>query len=77
MSNAEVALAAVDEGLLQLAAPTSWDLLSAMMQRRPIEVTTSTAQSQVIGKRHFGKRRWRRAAVAGRGRTLANSLIRC
>ncbi|NRR29313.1 alpha-2-macroglobulin [Oxalobacteraceae bacterium] len=55
-ANAEVALAAVDEGLLSLAAPTSWQLLEAMMQRRPEEVTTSTAQSQVIGKRHFGKK---------------------
>ena len=56
VANAEIALAAVDEGLLSLAAPTSWQLLEAMMQRRPEEVTTSTAQSQVIGKRHFGKK---------------------
>ena len=55
-ANAEIALAAVDEGLLSLAAPTSWNLLEAMMERRPEEVTTSTAQSQVIGKRHFGKK---------------------
>ena len=55
-ANAEVALAVVDEGLLQLASPSSWDLLTAMMQRRPFEVFTSTAQSQVIGKRHFGKK---------------------
>lgn len=55
-ANAEIALAAVDEGLLSLAAPTSWQLLEAMMQRRPEEVQTSTAQSQVIGKRHFGKK---------------------
>ncbi len=62
-ANAEVALAAVDEGLLTLAAPTSWNLLEAMMQRRPVEVATSTAQSQVIGKRHFGKK----AAAPGGG----------
>jgi uncharacterized protein YfaS (alpha-2-macroglobulin family) len=55
-ANAEIALAAVDEGLLSLAAPTSWSVLEAMMERRPEEVTTSTAQSQVIGKRHFGKK---------------------
>lgn len=55
-ANAEIALAAVDEGLLSLAAPGSWKLLEAMMQRRPEEVVTSTAQSQVIGKRHFGKK---------------------
>ncbi|MES2317166.1 MAG: MG2 domain-containing protein [Pseudomonadota bacterium] len=62
-ANAEIALAAVDEGLLSLAAPTSWQLLEAMMERRPEEVTTSTAQSQVIGKRHFGKK----AAAPGGG----------
>lgn len=62
-SHAEIALAAVDEGLLQLSAPTSWNLLEAMMERRPIEVHTSTAQSQVIGKRHFGKK----AVAAGGG----------
>jgi uncharacterized protein YfaS (alpha-2-macroglobulin family) len=62
-ANAEVALAAVDEGLLSLAAPDSWNLLEAMMQRRPVEVVTSTAQSQVIGKRHFGKK----AAAPGGG----------
>ncbi|MES2015457.1 MAG: MG2 domain-containing protein [Pseudomonadota bacterium] len=56
VANTEIALAAVDEGLLSLAAPTSWQLLEAMMQRRPEEVVTSTAQSQVIGKRHFGKK---------------------
>lgn len=55
-ANAEVALAAVDEGLLALAPPTSWNLLEAMMQRRSISVETSTAQAQVIGKRHFGKK---------------------
>jgi uncharacterized protein YfaS (alpha-2-macroglobulin family) len=68
-SNAEVALAAVDEGLLALAAPTSWNLLEAMMERRPEEVETSTAQSQVIGKRHFGKK----AAAPGGGGGAANA----
>lgn len=69
-ANEEIALAAVDEGLLQLASPTSWDLLEAMMQRRPIEVYTSTAQSQVIGKRHFGKKA---AAPGGGGGQGANA----
>ncbi len=63
MANAELAVAAVDEGLLALASNRSWDLLGSMMQRRPIEVETSTAQSQVIGKRHFGKK----AVAAGGG----------
>ncbi|WP_181373195.1 alpha-2-macroglobulin family protein [Massilia glaciei] len=69
-ANAEVALAAVDEGLLSLVSPTSWKLLEAMMQRRPEEVVTSTAQSQVIGKRHFGKKS---AAPGGGGGEGANA----
>lgn len=50
----EVALAAVDEGLLELMPNKSWNLLEAMMGRRGYEVQTSTAQSQVVGKRHYG-----------------------
>ena len=50
----EVALAAVDEGLLELMPNRSWDLLAAMMGQRGYEVRTATAQMQVIGKRHFG-----------------------
>ncbi len=69
-ANAEIALSAVDEGLLSLAAPTSWQLLDAMMQRRPADVTTSTAQSQVIGKRHFGKKA---AAPGGGGGGASNN----
>ncbi|MDD5057799.1 MAG: MG2 domain-containing protein [Sideroxydans sp.] len=57
----EVALVAVDEGLLELKPNDSWKLLEAMMTRRGIEVSTSTAQMQVIGKRHFG----RKALAAG------------
>ena len=53
-AGAEVALAAVDEGLLELMANRSWDLLAAMMGRRGCEVKTATAQMQVVGKRHFG-----------------------
>jgi alpha-2-macroglobulin len=51
---AEVALAAVDEGLLELMPNTSWQLLDSMMGRRSYNVQTSTAQMHVIGKRHFG-----------------------
>ena len=50
----EVAVSAVDEGLLELMPNKSWDLLEAMMKRRPYEVRTSTAQMQVVGKRHYG-----------------------
>ena len=50
----EVALAVVDEGLLELMPNDSWKLLEAMMGRRGYEVGTSTAQTQVVGRRHYG-----------------------
>jgi hypothetical protein len=53
-AGAEVALSAVDEGLLELKPNTSWNLLSAMMGTRGYEVRNSTAQMQVVGRRHFG-----------------------
>jgi alpha-2-macroglobulin len=60
---ADVAFAAVDEALLQLAPNPSWDVLTAMMGERPLSVLTSTAQMQVVGKRHYG----RKAVEAGGG----------
>lgn len=50
----EIALAAVDEGLLELMPNESWNILTAMMGQRNYEVSTATAQMEVIGKRHFG-----------------------
>lgn len=50
----EVAVAAVDEGLLELMPNESWGLLDAMMGRRGYEVRTATGQMHVVGKRHFG-----------------------
>ncbi len=50
----EVALAAVDEGLLDLLPNKSWDLLEAMMGRRGYGVQTATVHMQVVGKRHYG-----------------------
>ena len=44
--SAEIAFSAVDEALLDLLANPSVKLLDAMMQRRGIEVFTSTAQMQ-------------------------------
>jgi alpha-2-macroglobulin len=61
--SAEIAFAAVDEALLQLQSNQSWDVLSAMMGERPNSVVTSTAQMQVVGKRHYGKK----AVEAGGG----------
>ncbi|HEX9871516.1 MAG TPA: MG2 domain-containing protein, partial [Candidatus Tectomicrobia bacterium] len=50
----EVAVAAVDEGLLELLPNKSWNLLDAMMGRRGYRVQTATAQMEVVGKRHYG-----------------------
>ncbi|WEK44403.1 MAG: MG2 domain-containing protein [Candidatus Sphingomonas colombiensis] len=60
---ADVAFAAVDQALLQLAPNESWDVLTAMMGERPLSVLTATAQMQVVGKRHYG----RKAVEAGGG----------
>ncbi len=62
-ANAEVALAAVDQALLELMPNSSWNLLDAMLQRRSWGVETSTAQMEIIGRRHFG----RKAVPAGGG----------
>lgn len=50
----DVAVIAVDEGLLELRANNSWDILQQMMRTRSHSISTATAQSLVIGKRHFG-----------------------
>ncbi|WP_342051714.1 MULTISPECIES: alpha-2-macroglobulin family protein [unclassified Cupriavidus] len=62
-ANAEVAFAAVDQSLLELMPNTSWNLLDAMLQRRSYGVETSTAQMEIIGRRHYG----RKAVPAGGG----------
>ncbi|WP_326533195.1 alpha-2-macroglobulin family protein [Pseudorhodoferax sp.] len=62
-AHAEVALAAVDQALLELAPNDSWDLLQAMLQRRAWGVQTATAQMEIIGRRHYG----RKAVPAGGG----------
>ncbi len=53
-AGSEVAVAAVDEGLLELLPNRSWNLLEAMMGRRGYGVWTASAQMQVVGKRHYG-----------------------
>jgi len=58
-----VAVAAVDEALLELMPNDSWDLLDAMLQRRAYGVETATAQMEIVGRRHFG----RKAVPAGGG----------
>ena len=62
-SGSEIALAAVDEGLLELMPNGSWNLLEQMMAERGLGVETATAQMQVVGRRHYG----RKAVAAGGG----------
>lgn len=62
-AHAEVALAAVDQALLELMPNTSWNVLDAMLARRSWGVATSTAQMEIIGRRHYG----RKAVPAGGG----------
>ncbi|MDP2156125.1 MAG: MG2 domain-containing protein, partial [Nitrospirota bacterium] len=67
--NSEVAIAAVDEGLLELMPNQSWKLLDAMMGRRGYEVHTATAQMQVVGKRHYGLKALPQGGGGGRQAT--------
>jgi alpha-2-macroglobulin len=60
---AEVSVAAVDQALLELSPNPSWQLLAAMYQRRSWGVQTATAQMEIIGRRHYG----RKAIPAGGG----------
>ncbi|MEP7314355.1 MAG: MG2 domain-containing protein [Pseudomonadota bacterium] len=73
----EVALAAVDEGLLELAPNPSWQLLAAMMGERRLSVWTSTAQMQVVGKRHYGRKALPPGGGGGRApaRELFDTLL--
>ncbi len=70
---AEVALAAVDQALLELMPNTSWNLLDAMLQRRAWGVETSTAQMEIIGRRHYGRKAV--AAGGGGGRSGTRELL--
>ncbi len=72
-TDAEVAVAAVDEGLLELMPNASWNLLESMMGRRGYGVRTSTAQMHVIGKRHFGLKAL--PAGGGGGRQITRELF--
>jgi uncharacterized protein YfaS (alpha-2-macroglobulin family) len=69
LAGAEVAFAAVDEGLLALRGNDSWKLLDAMMKERAWGVETSTAQSEIIGRRHYGKKAVAAGGGGGRGTT--------
>ena len=69
LAGAEVAFAAVDEGLLALRGNDSWNLLTALMQERAWGVQTSTAQSEIIGRRHYGRKAVAAGGGGGRGAT--------
>jgi uncharacterized protein YfaS (alpha-2-macroglobulin family) len=77
----EVAVAGVDEALLDLSPNESWKLLQSMMGQRGLEVWTSTAQMQVVGKRHYGRKAvpvgggGGRASSPGGARELFDSLL--
>jgi uncharacterized protein YfaS (alpha-2-macroglobulin family) len=76
-AGSEIALAAVDVGLLELMPNASWDLLEAMMQQRSLQVHTATAQMQVVGKRHFGRKAVPHGGGGGKsaGRELFDTLL--
>lgn len=62
-AQASVLFVGVDQALLELLPNTSWDLLDAMYPAIGYDVHTATMQSQVIGRRHYG----RKAVPAGGG----------
>jgi len=77
LANAELAFAAVDEGLLALKPNTSWELLPAMIQQRAWGVETASAQSEIIGRRHYGRKAVAAGGGGGRGgaRELFDTLL--
>ena len=77
LAGVEVAFAAVDEGLLALQGNRSWELLEAMMQPRPWGVETATAQGEIIGRRHYGRKALPPGGGGGRNptRELFDTLL--
>ncbi|WP_349745182.1 alpha-2-macroglobulin family protein [Roseateles cavernae] len=77
LAGAELAFAAVDEGLLALRPNGSWDLLTAMLQQRSWGVETASAQSEIIGRRHYGRKAVAAGGGGGRGgtRELFDTLL--
>ncbi len=76
-AGAEIAFAAVDEGLLALQDNRSWDLLGAMLAPRPWGVETATAQGEIIGRRHYGRKALPPGGGGGRNptRELFDTLL--
>ena len=75
---AEVAVAAVDEALLELRSNSTWDALHAMYRTRPWGVETATAQMEIIGRRHYGMKATPAGGDGGQGnntRELLDTLL--
>lgn len=76
-ARASVLLVGVDQALLELLPNNSWQLLDAMYPLKGYGVRTATMQSEVIGRRHYG----RKAVPAGGGggaaptREILDSLL--
>ena len=77
LPDAELAFAAVDEGLLALRPNSSWDLLPALIRQRAWGVETASAQSEIIGRRHYGRKAVAAGGGGGRGgtRELFDTLL--
>lgn len=77
LAGTEVTFVAVDESLLELRPNESWNLLNAMMRKRAWGVETSTAQGEIIGRRHYGRKAVAAGGGGGRGgtRELFDTLL--
>jgi len=69
IAHGEVALVALDEGILELQPNDSWKLLAGMMGTRPYNVSTWTSQMHVVGRRHFGLKARPDGGGGGKGST--------
>ncbi len=74
-AHGSVAFAAVDEALLELAPNNSWDILSAMRRERSYGVRTATAQMQVVGRRHYGRKALPAGGGGGGGKSPTRELL--
>lgn len=68
-ANAQVAIAAVDKALLELMPNTTWNLADGLWRQRDWSVSTATAQSEIVGRRHYGLK----AAAPGGGGGRSNT----
>ena len=77
LAGVEMAFAAVDEGLLALQPNRSWDLLNGLFQPRPWGVETATAQGEIVGRRHYGRKALPPGGGGGRNptRELFDTLL--